>query len=54
MAAETLNTAEQSVEVAVVSDIPEAEKVETCQKETTTPEPVKDVAVEDDKKKVTA
>lgn len=51
MAEETLKTAAQSAEVAVVSDVPEAEKVETCEKEAVTPEPVKDVAVEE---KVTA
>ncbi|KAI3673060.1 hypothetical protein L6452_39170 [Arctium lappa] len=44
MAEETLKTAAQSAEVAVVSDVPEAEKVETCEKEAVTPEPVKDVA----------
>ncbi|KVH99423.1 hypothetical protein Ccrd_022342 [Cynara cardunculus var. scolymus] len=50
MAEETLKTAAaQSPEVAVVSDVPEAEKVEACEKEA-----VKDVAVEEEKEKVTA
>ncbi|CAH1454327.1 unnamed protein product [Lactuca virosa] len=57
MAEETLNTAAQSAahaEVAVVSDVPEAEKVETCAKEAVLPEPVKDAVVEDEKEKVAA
>ncbi|KAL4557886.1 hypothetical protein LXL04_036080 [Taraxacum kok-saghyz] len=39
-------------EVVVVSDVPEAEKVETCAKEAMLPEPVKAVAVEDEKEKL--
>ncbi|KAI3688963.1 hypothetical protein L2E82_46909 [Cichorium intybus] len=57
MAEETLNAAAQSAapaEVAVVSDVPEAEKVETCAKEAVLPEPVKETAVEDEKEKVAA
>ncbi|KAL4566256.1 hypothetical protein LXL04_030369 [Taraxacum kok-saghyz] len=57
MAEETLNAAAQSAapaEVVVVSDVPEAEKVETCAKEAVLPEPVKAVAVEDEKEKVAA